>query len=74
MSDTPLPTPIWSGTLRLFNVDLKCHVLDDGRRIVEQESMEALFEAMACFDGLDVVDSLDAGALSEFCRGTGIPE
>lgn len=41
-----LPTAVWSGSFRLFGVDVKCHTLSDGRRIIEVESMARLFEAM----------------------------
>ena len=44
MSD--IPTAIWDGTFTVFGVELKCFVLDNGKRIIEAESMAALFEAM----------------------------
>ena len=43
MSD---PVSIWSGSFRLFGVDIDCHVLDDGRRIIEAQSMAKLLHAM----------------------------
>lgn len=42
-----LPTPTWSGSFRLYGVDVKCHTLSDGRRIIEADSLAALLEAMA---------------------------
>jgi len=47
MAEPELPHATWSGSFHLFGVDLKCHVLSDGRRIIETESLEAFFEAMA---------------------------
>lgn len=41
---------------------------------LRNKAAEALLKAMVCSDDLNVVDSLDAVALSEFCRGTGIPD
>jgi len=38
---------VWSGTLEVAGVDLQCHVLDDGRQIVETGNMQDLFEAWA---------------------------
>ena len=45
MSDSP-PTPVWSGSFCIFGVDVKCHILSDGQRIVEVDSMEELFANM----------------------------
>ena len=41
-----LPTPTWSGSFTVFGVEVKCHVLDNGERIIEKESMAALLSAM----------------------------
>jgi len=46
-SDNPLPQAKYEGSFTIFGVNLKCAVLDDGRRVFEAESMEKLFEAMA---------------------------
>jgi hypothetical protein len=43
---------VWQGTFRLFGVDMKCHVLDDGTRIIEADSVRQLFEAMG--SGADI--------------------
>ena len=50
MSDDHLPQSIWSGSFTLFGVEIECHILDDGQRIIEAESIERLFEAMARVD------------------------
>lgn len=42
-----VPTAVWSGTIRLFGIDVRCHRLDDGRAIIETESMQKLLHAMA---------------------------
>jgi hypothetical protein len=49
MSETPddVPTAIWSGSFMLGGVEMRCHVLDNGQRVIESESVGALFEAMA---------------------------
>jgi hypothetical protein len=59
MSDTPVA--VWSGTFRLFGVEVKCHRLSDGRNIIEQESMLRLLTAMG--DG-----TMDVGDLEAFTR------
>ena len=50
MSDDPdtrdLPKSVWSGSFRVFGVDIHCHVLETGERIIEADSIHALFEAM----------------------------
>ena len=67
--DKNLPTVIWSGSFRVLGVDVRCHVLDDGRRIIDAESMEALFGGDDPADGAS--SSFDA--LAVFVRGTGVP-
>jgi hypothetical protein len=37
---------VWSGTFHLLGIDVKCHVLEDGTRVVEADSMIALMEAI----------------------------
>ena len=69
--DKNLPTVIWSGSFRVLGVDVRCHVLDDGRRIIDAESMEALFGdgVLGKADG----DISSFEALAVFARGTGVP-
>lgn len=45
MSDQDLPVSVWSGSFRIGELELKCHVLSDGRRVMEADSIAALFEA-----------------------------
>lgn len=48
MSDSEdIPKSIANSTINLFGVELKCHVLDNGKRVIEAESMEKLFDYMA---------------------------
>lgn len=56
MTETGVPTAIWSGTFRLFGVDVRCHTLDDGQRIIEAHSMAELLTAMA--GGADAGDGI----------------
>lgn len=42
-----IPQSIASATFTVFGVEVRCHVLDDGQRIIEEESVEALLEAMS---------------------------
>jgi hypothetical protein len=41
-----VPVAIWSGTFNVWGVELRCHVLDDGQRVIEAESMERFVAAM----------------------------
>ena len=43
---TDIPNATWSGVFRVFGVDMRCHVLDDGRRIIEAEDVEKFFAAL----------------------------
>lgn len=45
---------VWQGTFQVFGVEVKCHVLSDGRRIIEEDSVVALLQAMDV--GLNPVD------------------
>jgi hypothetical protein len=45
MSDD-LPACIWSGSFNICGVEMRCHVLSDGQRIIEAESMERFLAAM----------------------------
>jgi hypothetical protein len=51
-----VPTSIWQGSFRLFGVDVRCHVLSDGQRVIEADSMEELFEAMANGEEIGDID------------------
>lgn len=57
-----LPTAIWSGTFTVWGIELRCHVLDTGQRIVEAEDMERFIHAME--DG----DLDTRGDMAEFVR------
>ena len=43
MSDDTLPKPVWSGSFMLGDVEMRCHVLDDGSRIIDASSLDALW-------------------------------
>ena len=58
MTGAALPTSVWHGSFRLFGVDVKCHVLDTGERVIEGDSMADLLEAMQSAES-----SLDPGDL-----------
>ncbi len=66
MSEEP-PISVWSGTFHLRGIDLKCHVLSDGRRIIEKASFEAFKDALA--DGMPVADDTDLMAFFRWQRG-----
>lgn len=63
-----LPTAVWSGSFRLFGVEVRCHRLSDGRNIIEEESMERLLTAMAS-------GTLEVGDVEAFSRfQAGLPQ
>lgn len=61
------PESVWQGTFRIFGVDVHCHNLSDGRRIIEQESVEKLLEAMA--SGNNELNKRELAAFSRWQRG-----
>lgn len=56
-SQESLTMAVWSGVFKIGSVDLKCHLLSDGRRIVEADSIAKLFSVRG--DEI-VVDQVDA--------------
>ena len=49
-----VPHAVWSGSFKLFGVEVKCHTLSNGQRIIEKDSFDALMLAMA--DGGEVIE------------------
>lgn len=62
-----LPREIGRGTFNLFGVDVVVINLDNGQRLIEAESMEALFEAMSLSG--EVIDHDEAIAFAQAVRG-----
>lgn len=61
------PTSVWQGSFRLFGVDVRCHTLSNGQRIIEQASFNAFVAALA--NG-----ATDQGELQAFWRWhSGLP-
>jgi hypothetical protein len=54
-----MPTSVWSGTFRVFGVDIRCHTLSDGQAIIEADSVAQLIEAMESPEGRDIGDLED---------------
>jgi hypothetical protein len=60
------PTSIASSSFQIFGVTVRCHVLDDGQRIIEEESVAALLEAMS---DLTQPDMGDLESFNRWMRG-----
>lgn len=65
VSETPDLQSVWQGSFRIFGVDLRCHVLSNGQRIIEADSMAELMEAMEAPEGRDL------GNIEDFYRWKG---
>ena len=63
MSDE-LPRAVRSGTFHVFGVDLKCHTLSDGQRVIEKDSLCAVIEAIE--NGAEPVHDADMAAFTEW--------
>lgn len=63
------PQSIWQGSFKLYGIDVRCHVLSDGRRIIEAESMAALLEAMASPLQQPLEEAGDIAAFARWQRG-----
>ena len=69
MKEDDIPKSVWQGTIRLFGVDLQCHVLDDGQRVIEADSMVAFFKGMNSPD--TTIDEAESKRFSEWLYGRG---
>lgn len=69
MSGEEMPTSVWQGTLHLWGVDLKCHVLSTGQRVIEADSLKALMEA----HGEDTDDERTLMEIARWIKGKGVP-
>lgn len=63
-----VPVSIAQSTFKVFGVDVKCHVLDNGQRIIEADSMNQLLEAMHEPHNQEG-DQTSIDALNAWCRG-----
>lgn len=59
MPDSKIPKAIASKEFKIFGVTVKCHVLEDGRRIVEEQSVADMLNAMSTPDrpNMDEIES-----------------
>ena len=62
-----IPRAIWSGTFRIWGIDLKCYVLEDGRRIIEEKSFIQFMESLA--NGAPIAEEEDFEAFARWQRG-----
>jgi len=60
-----MSTAIWEGTFKLFGIELRCCVLNDGTRVVNAEDMARLFGQME--RGGDTIP-MDEEELNNFAR------
>jgi hypothetical protein len=51
-----LPKSVWSGTFMIGDLAMRCHVLEDGQRIIEAESMQRFFERFSEFEPEELIE------------------
>lgn len=61
-----IPKSIYVGELEICGITLRCHVLDNGQRVLEQKGVEDLFAEWATGH---LLDDEDAEAIARFVRG-----
>lgn len=61
-----LPKSIKEGILKIGSIELKVHVLNDGRRIIEADSMD---EFMKYLENGGTFSDQEATDLAKFCKG-----
>jgi hypothetical protein len=47
MDAAELPVAVWSGEFKVGDVVMRCHVLSDGRRVIDSESVHEFFSRAA---------------------------
>ncbi len=62
-----IPKVVLSGMINILGVDLICHVLDNGRRLFEAESIDKLFETLEKTSS--VISEEDALKIAKFIKG-----
>jgi hypothetical protein len=63
---------VWHGSLHLWGVELKCHVLSDGQRVIELSSMHKLLAAMV--DGtVEPSDDEELDKVARWVKAKGLP-
>lgn len=63
-----LPHAIWSGSFHVYGVEVKCHTLSNGERIIEKESFENLMAAMGATSTIDEMGE-DVQAFAQWKSG-----
>jgi hypothetical protein len=66
MADT-LPRAVWEGTFKFFGIDLRCYVLEDGRRIIDADDLGKMYEADIA--GVDEGDEVQKQAFLAWLKG-----
>ena len=69
MKEDDIPKSVWQGSFPLFGVELKCHVLDNGERVLEADSVVAFFKGMNSPD--TTIDEAESKRFSEWLYGRG---
>ena len=68
MPDTEtLPRAVWAGTFKFFGIDLRCYVLEDGRRIIDAGDMSKMYDADMA--GVDEGDDSQREAFVAWLKG-----
>lgn len=61
-----LPTAVHTGEFQLGGVTMRVHVLDDGRRVIDAESVHAFLDAL---ENGPTITPEQADAFARFIRG-----
>ena len=69
MTTSDIPRSVWQGTFSLYGVEIECHTLEDGQRIIEGRSLERLFDELN--DGPVSADITDMDDFLLWYRGPG---
>jgi hypothetical protein len=67
-----LPVSVWQGSFTLLGVELRCHTLSNGQRIIEPDSMDAFLTAFA--DPYTPFDEAELHRFAKWKAGDAMPD
>jgi hypothetical protein len=67
MTDEKLPKAVWSGVFTIWGIELKCHVLDDGQRVIDVDDFHKFIDALE--GGMPMQDDADLMAFARWQWG-----
>lgn len=69
MTTEDMPKAVWEGTFRIFGIDVRCAVLDNGKRVVNGDDFLQVLSGNS-----DTLSPDDISEFMEWQAGFGVPD